>query len=496
MATGAAWMVLFKLLDRTLGLLSILVLARLLTPADFGIVAMASATIAVLELLGAFSLDLALIQNQNTTRKHYDTAWTFNILANIAIALLMLLIAAPSASFFREPRVEYVIYGLAAGVFVQGFENVGVVAFRKELMLNREFGFLLAKRLIGVITGVVLAIAFRSYWALVAGSVASQLAGVALSYVLHPFRPRLSLAARRELIHFSKWLFINNILFVGNHKAPDFIIGRLSGSTTLGIYNLGHEIANLPTTELAAPINRAVYPGYAAMARDPGALRTAFLGVASSVALIAIPAAAGLAALAGDLVGVLLGEQWTACIPIIQILSIQGLLVALQTNAGYVFIATGNPRTVTGLASMRLAILVPSLLVGTAWGGVVGAASGALCTTIAMLPFNYAAIFRTLSLGLRDYGAILWRPLLAAGCMLLALDFCGRLLDGLGSTLAQLAGLIASVLVGAVVYVVTVFLFWSAVGRPTGAESRVLGFLGAKLGRTVIEEPPEVSKAK
>jgi O-antigen/teichoic acid export membrane protein len=131
MAKGAAWMVGFKLLERSIGLISTIILARLLIPEDFGLIAMANAVIAVAELLQAFSFDVALIQNQQATREDYDTAWTLNILLAASCAVLLAAAAYPLSVFYGDPRVESVIYWLALGMLTQGFENIGIIAFRK-----------------------------------------------------------------------------------------------------------------------------------------------------------------------------------------------------------------------------------------------------------------------------------------------------------------------------------------------------------------------------
>jgi O-antigen/teichoic acid export membrane protein len=124
-------MVLFKLLDRGIGLVSTVVLARLLLPVDFGVVAMASSVIALAELLGSFSFDVALIQHKRARREQFDTAWTLNLLFALGCAGALALAAYPAAAFYSEPRLQPVILVLAAGTLVQGLENVGVVAFRK-----------------------------------------------------------------------------------------------------------------------------------------------------------------------------------------------------------------------------------------------------------------------------------------------------------------------------------------------------------------------------
>src|SRR5262249_45457483 len=130
MARGAAWMVAARFVDRSIGVVSTVVLARLLLPADFGLVAMAMSIIAALALLGAFNFDLALIQHPSSERRHFDTVWTLDLGVAVVSALTLLILAAPAASFYREPRLSWVMVALAAGALIGGLQNVGVVTFR------------------------------------------------------------------------------------------------------------------------------------------------------------------------------------------------------------------------------------------------------------------------------------------------------------------------------------------------------------------------------
>ena len=131
--SGAFWMLGSKLTERVLGLVSTLILARLLLPTDFGLVAMAAPVIALVELLGAFGFDAALIQRTEATRRHYNTAWTLNIIFSILITLCLWLLAPIAANFFHEARLEEIIYWLAINSLLRGFSNIGMVKFRKEL---------------------------------------------------------------------------------------------------------------------------------------------------------------------------------------------------------------------------------------------------------------------------------------------------------------------------------------------------------------------------
>jgi hypothetical protein len=219
MAHGAAWMLLFKFAERSLGLISMLILVRLLSPTDFGITAMAGSFILMAEMLTAFSFDVNLIQNQNATEEHYSSAWTCNVLLGLTITALMLAAAPAITAFYRHDELFWVVCALALGPLVSGFENIGVVAFRKDMQFGREFAFQLSRKVIGFLVAVPLAYLTHSYWALVAAILVSKLSGTAISYFVHPFRPRFSLAKFRGLLVFSKWMLLNN--FVGFLKVRD-----------------------------------------------------------------------------------------------------------------------------------------------------------------------------------------------------------------------------------------------------------------------------------
>lgn len=474
MATGAAWMVLAKFLDRSLGLISTVILARLLLPSDYGVVAMAWSLIAVIELLGTFSFDIPLIQYRNAVRRHYDTAWTFNVIFGTGSAAALLLLAFPIADFYDEPRLPAVVAVLAFGSLVQGMENIGVVDFRKEMRFDKEFRFMLGKKLCAFLVTVPLAFVLRNYWALVAGMLTSRFAGIVLSYAMHPYRPRPSLAARAELFRFSKWLFVNNIIFFGNNRAADFVVGKLAGPQALGLYTVASEVASLPTTELVAPINRAVYPGYARTSANLEDLRRAYLKVISIIVMLALPAAAGIAVTAELIVPVVLGENWLGAIPLMQILAIYGAVIAIQTNIAAVYLALAKPQILTMLAVVNLVVLLPLLVVLAGAAGAVGAAWAYLGTACVVAPINFFVLFRSLQLKLSAFAEVVWRPLLATLFMVAIVRvWSGQTAVWLGESML-VARLLSAVLLGAIGYGACVLLLWTLSSRPAGAERHIL----------------------
>ncbi|MGH8769607.1 MAG: lipopolysaccharide biosynthesis protein [Burkholderiales bacterium] len=472
MAKGAAWMVAFKITERSIGLISTVILARLLVPADFGLVALAMAIIGVLELMSAFGFDLALIQNQTARREHYDTAWTFNLIIFAAVALILVALAQPAAAFYEDARLAPIMYWLALGTAILGFENIGVVAFRKELWFGQEFKFLAAKKLSAFAVTVTLALIFRNYWALVAGIITSRLSGVALSYALHPYRPRLSLAARADLLHFSKWMLLSNIIRSLHDSLGNFIIGKMAGAHTLGIFSVSYEISTLPSSELSAPIHRATLPGFAKMSADREVIKKGFLDVLSLTALIGLPAGLGIAAIAEPLVWVMLGAKWVDTIPLISLLAVFGAVALLESNPHYIFIAVGKPKLTGLLTTLQFALKVPVLILALGAFGVIGAGMALLFVQSLMLPLAYGIVMRILELKLRQILKVLWRPLVSAFVMYFAV----RALSWPESDqfVEHLVEMIALTGAGFSVYVTLIFALWKFSGSPYGAEQLVL----------------------
>jgi len=478
MARGAAWMLLFKLLDRGIGFLSTLILARILTPDSFGVVAMAMSFIALLELIGAFGFDVALIQRAGATPDHYNTAWTFNLLLGIVIAALMLVLAAPIAKFYNEPQLSGVIRVLALGPMLQGMQNIGVVAFRKELEFHKEFKFLISKRLITFPVTIVLALVLKNYWALVIGIVSGRVLELWISYRMHPYRPRLSLAATQDLLHFSKWLLLLNVLNFMKERGPDFVIGRLGGARSLGLFNVTAELANLPATELVAPINRAVYPAYAKIADDNSALQREYLSVMSIVCLLAVPAVAGVAATAKLLIPVALGTQWLDAIPILQLLAFFGIVQVMQSNVSALCLAVGRANLIAGIQAVHVVLLLGLVAAFMKWRGLEGAALAYLVTAVITMPAALGLILRILKIRHLDFLANLWRPLFAAGCMFAGVSWLVRDVKPTAPLSVIVPWLLSAVVFGALTYLALIALAWIVSGRPDGAEATVLHRVG------------------
>ena len=492
MAKGAIWMVLFKLVERSLGLVSTLILARLLSPADFGVVAMAMSFIIMAELLSAFGFDIAIIQNQSATEEHYSTAWTCNFLLGVSITVLMLAAAAPVARFYQHPELTWVVVALAFGPLLTGAENIGIVAFRKELIFRREFIFQVSRRLIAFAVVIPLAFAVRSYWALVTGILLSKGAATLMSYGMHPFRPRFTLSKFRQLFVFSRWLLFNNLVGFFKERTSDFFIGRLYGAAPLGVYNIAYEFANLPTTELSAPINRALLPGFAKM-ENPEEIRSAYHNALGMLSLLALPAAAGIYAVAPFLVPVILGHKWLAAVPLMQLLAFNGVLLMFHSSMCSLLVGRGFPGRVSVVNAAYVLVLIAALALFSRRFDVVGAAYAVLATSVLATPLYLLQLRRSLGIGLASFVKAVIRPAAASALMAITVQW---VLPAHATNLpfaATVMWLGAGLSLGFASYVIYAAAIWWLLGRPEGAEQLVLERLRQ---RWAAPPPVDVSGAR
>ncbi|MAT52325.1 MAG: hypothetical protein CMK32_14200 [Porticoccaceae bacterium] len=469
---GSAWTISFRVIEKFVSIISTIILARLLVPEDFGIVAIAMMVVALMELMRAFGFESALIQNQSANDDHYNTVWTFNIVAALVIAIAVYLSAPLFANFFEEPALTNVLRVLAISVLLSGFENVGIINFRKDLKFNKDFNYMVVKRLISFSVTISLAVILRNYWALIIGTVITKFLVVSYSYIIHPYKPKLSLRKTRELSSFSFWLFINNLLLFAIHKVPQAIIGKLGGSSQLGLFSLSRDITYATTTAIVMPINRAAFPGYSKLSHDGKALKDSLLGTLGVIALIITPAAAGISAIAPLMVPVVLGEKWLEAIPIMQILAFSGLFFALA-NVNAVYLALGRPFIIARISLFRLCVYLPTMVIATREYGVVGAAWSLLMTGILILPATYTPIAKILGIRIREFTALFARPAISA---LIMYAVTHEFLDYLPNDLQapyKLIWLVFLIAFGAVLYVTSVIGLWFASGKPVSAEFHI-----------------------
>jgi len=480
MAKGAGWSVLSRLCVRGLGFISTLILARLLVPEDFGLVVLATTCVGMLEIMGEFGLDTVLIAKQDSTRQLYDTAWSLQILRGVVLAALVFFGADGIAWLLDEPRLTLILHWLALSALLQGFINIGIVEFRKELMLEKELQFQVIQKLISFFVTLGLAYYWRNYWALVAGIVTGQAIGLLLSYLMSSYRPRFDLSEWRTVFHFSKWLLFINLLNYVSNRGDSLIIGSKVGAGAVGYYGIANEVASMPTNELVFPIQRAVFPGFSKLSSDLYVLRDSYLSVFSLVVMLAAPLGVGISLVAEPMVNIVLGEKWLLAIPLMEILAISGAFRVMGAGAGSVMYALGQVKTVAWMSSIITLLRLILLFWWVSVAGAEGAAWAILVTTVLSLFFSLGIISKLLDLPIL-FGLFSIKRTILALVMMAAAIYGTKLVIGFSDSYADMVlQLIILIPLGAIAYIATQVGLWLLAGKPDGAESLVLNFIKQK----------------
>ena len=278
MVQGGVWISSLRIIRKILGLIRLIIIGRILSPSDFGLMGIALLAMSALETFSTIGFRQALIQKKENTENYLDAAWTVLIVRGFIIFIILYLIAPYVAIFFNTPAVTPIIQVLGLITFFEAFTNIGVIFFYKKLEFNKVFIY----RFVGIstnfIVAVLAALILRSVWALVLGLLAENVASLIISYVIHPYRPHLSknFEKTRELFGFGKWILGSNILiFIGEH-IDDIFVGRVLSATALGFYQMAYRISNMLKTEITKVISSVAFPAYAKIQDQQTRLQKAF----------------------------------------------------------------------------------------------------------------------------------------------------------------------------------------------------------------------------
>ncbi len=470
---------------RLIGLLSVYVLARLLSPDDFGVIGLAMATIALVEVFSFIGLRQALLRIAQPVRAHLDTAWTIQLLLFGTLGAVLVAVAPLAARLYDEPALEAVITVLATRFLFLGLVNIGIVDFDRHLQFGRDLRMRLGARLTGFAATLTAAVLLHSYWALVIGLVLQSAFLTAASYAAHPYRPRLSLARRGELLNVSGWMFLNSAAQMFHDQVERLLIGRVGTMHQLGLYSVSKDLSAIFTQEVATALNRVTFVTTATARRHLSEQADRIAAILGAYALIAAPLGLGLAAVAEDAVAVLLGNQWTGAAPLLRLIAPASAIYAVYRVIASSLQASGLARQAAllscgGAAAAAVTVGTAAMLSGSATV-IAGAALGA---TAALLLSSLAVLARIARTGSFRLVAQVARPFAAAGVMLLLVSTVGAVSG------AAILDLVLKMTLGAVTYLGALFLLWLAAGRPPGAEGELAVLFGRVRGRCRRAEVP------
>lgn len=478
MARGAAFTLVMRWALRLIGLISTLILARLLAPSDFGIISMAAITHGLIDMFADTGVSMLMIRSKDQSRDFLDTSWTVKLLQGVVVGLVLLAAGPLTAWWFEEPALIPVMAAYALIAVIDGASSIGPILFLRDLEFHKDLLYKVYGRVAIFVVTIAAAFFVASYWSIVFGYFVGALFSVWLSFAMHPYRPRFSLSKFRDFVHFGLSMIPLNIGRFLNMRIDGMVAGRVATTETFGLYSVSIELSNIVSEEIILPVNRAVYPAYAKIVDNAKALKDAFLNVLGTTCLLSLPMSLGLLAVREDFIAVVLGAKWMEAAPLI------GWLALFAWSRSMFLMLTGQILIIAGREAMtslavwiQVAMLTPAIVYGGFAHGLEGVVKAASFASFATLPVGAIMLMRVIPVSTLDLIGATWRPVAAGALMAFAVEALH--VEGL----APLPRLFLDVLAGAVVYALAIVALWGLSGRPASAEGLALAKIGSFLGR-------------
>lgn len=478
-AFGAAWIIVWRFATRFLGIISTVILARLLTPADFGVVALAMSFVNGLQQLAELGTENAIIRADIPDRQLYNTGFTINVLRGFGVAVVLAILAVPAGEFFNNPHFTPVAFVAAAVSAISSLQNIGVVDYRRYMAFDREMLLKLIPRLVSITTAISLAFVLRDYWALIIAIIVSVIIDTALSYVLHPYRPRFTLAGWPRMASYSTLLWLSNIASILGGLGVRSTITKVASVGALGLFEVASEIAQLPTSELIGPLTRAMFSGLSEVRNQADRGAALLIKLMITMNLVVLPLGVGLSLIAEPTIRLAFGEKWLGAVPLLQLLALGQSLSIFSEMSRQAFGVHGWMKAQLKLSVAFGLFTILSLIVLIHLIGFIGVGVALVVSSIFRGLVYFVVVMVRLKISWCRFGLDVWRGFFGTAIMagmLNALGFGWFNLHSSNNDFRLALQLVEMVAIGVASYISCVLALWWISGRPDGPERDLLVF--------------------
>lgn len=375
--SGGAWVSSLNSLSRILEIIKLIVLARLLSPSDFGLMGIALLALAALEQLSQLGVDQALIQEEkNNIDQYLSTAWSLKIVRAVLIITILYVGSSIISDFLGEPQAGPILQVIGVTYLFRAFMNPATVYFEKDLQFHKYFSLRFSSVVADVIVAIAFGVIFQNVWALVAGIFARHLTQLFVSYRIDPFRPsfELDIEKARELLGFGKWIWATGITTFISTQGDDSFIAWFLGADALGFYQMAFRLSNAPATEISKVISKVAFPAYSALQNQEKRLKRTYLNTLEITFYITVPMAVGILVVAPEFTVVVLGEEWVPIVPALQVMAVAGFVRGITATGGAIFRGTGVPEWDFRMNLLRAVTILLTIWPLTKYAGITGAA--------------------------------------------------------------------------------------------------------------------------
>ena len=393
--SGVTWTTFEYVIYLVIQIVQLSLLARILTPKDFGIFAIGTFFTTLGNTVFAMGLGPALIQKDGDVEKYLDTAWSANLLASIiATAILFLLAPVIICFYFQESEALYPALALISVVLISGLNNIGIVLYLKKIEMKRIFFYHVIPKVTGVFTAISFSLYFRNYWGLVIGIIAEFLLRMMLSYIFVPRRPRFVVdwLKLKELYSFGGWLQLKNIFSWAVNNIDVAIVGAVLNASLLGFYNRAMTLARLPQSQVTKIVNTISFPLYSAIRKNDTKLQNAVQYNNDLVLIILIPILIITLMFGEETVKLILGNDWLYLTQAFQLLILAIAVQSYLISFTPLLRALGFPKYEFVYQVIKIILMLILLYPLTKKFGIEGAGWAILVSTLVSAPYMFYKI--------------------------------------------------------------------------------------------------------
>ena len=468
---GAAWTVGLRWSIKAIGLINTIVMARILMPSDYGIVSMAFLVLGLTQALLDFGATTALLRKNEVSPQEINSAWSLKIIQGVIAGLILVVLSPFAASYFGEPRVTPVLWVLAACVAIGSAGSMGPTLAQKQFDYSLDFKLQIAQAVIRVIVTLIAGLLLRDYRALVIGIVAAYAVPLALSYALHPYRPRWDISRIPEIWAVTRWLMFAGIGTYILRKSDELIAGRIGTTEEYGQFAVGADIGQLPVGEVGPAMLRALLPVLASIQADAERTRKAVVKTISALNTVIWPIGLGFAAIAHPATILLLGEKWSDAAAFIGTYAVASVLQTAVSPLYTLLIVQGHTRTRMHIVWAEFAAFVCLAMVLVPNMHLIGLVYARIIASLVNLAVTTALTKAYCSFPLAPLISATGRPFLGAAIMYLAVRYAITFVAG------NAVQTVVGILTGITFYILWSLTTWHLAGRPEGLESTASDFL-------------------
>lgn len=421
-AKGFFWSAIQKWGRAAITTVFFVVLSRLLTPEAFGLVALATIFTEFVEIFLDQGSSAAIVQRAEVERGHLDTAFWMSMLTGILLTVGSIAASGPIAAFFSEPRLASVLSWLSLGFILNALSTTQLAILQRKLAFKNLAARSLAATTVGGVVGISMAFAGFGVWSLVGQNLVRAVAAAIILWRSSDWRPGFNVSKKhyKELFSFGASIVGNNVLNVLVRRSDDFLIGYFLGPTLLGYYTIGYRLLLIIIRLVTEVTNTVAFPTFSRIQHEPERMRRAFYKVTQYTSLLSFPVFIGLGVLAPELVPALFGTQWTPSIPVMQVLSMIGILQSVLFFNGSVIRASGKPSWELGIMLLSAVCSVIGFLIAVQWG-IVAVAASFVIVGYFLAPVSYIAVRRLIQIDFRTYLQQFMAPLFASLIMVVVI---------------------------------------------------------------------------